>query len=238
MVGIARGYSEMIRFSAVDYFTGEILIDTYVQPRYHIVDWRTKYSGVSAGIFNEARAQGKVLESWEHARMALWSCIDADTILIGQALNNDIEMLRVIHSRIVDSALLAKKVVGPDTARAWSLKTLCSELLGREIQNRGKKGHDSVEDCLATREVVLWMTSHPEEFEQWGKLKKEEERVKREEQKKKQLEEQAKKAAEKAKKREEEQGQGPLTEELMAYHEEMLLDLGYYSEDMVPRLDY
>ncbi|OJD13444.1 hypothetical protein AJ78_06097 [Emergomyces pasteurianus Ep9510] len=37
-----------------------------------------------------------------------------------------------------------------------SLKTLARERLGREIQNAGKKGHDSLEDALAARDLAHW----------------------------------------------------------------------------------
>ncbi|PGH01444.1 hypothetical protein GX51_05251 [Blastomyces parvus] len=37
-----------------------------------------------------------------------------------------------------------------------SLKTLARERLGRDIQNAGNKGHDSLEDALAARDLVHW----------------------------------------------------------------------------------
>lgn len=37
-----------------------------------------------------------------------------------------------------------------------SLKTLAIKYLGRDIQNKGKKGHDSLEDAVAARDVVDW----------------------------------------------------------------------------------
>ncbi|KKZ65666.1 hypothetical protein EMCG_08505 [[Emmonsia] crescens] len=37
-----------------------------------------------------------------------------------------------------------------------SLKTLTRERLGRDIQNAGKEGHDSLEDALAARDLVHW----------------------------------------------------------------------------------
>ncbi|KAK2802547.1 hypothetical protein FQN50_007353 [Emmonsiellopsis sp. PD_5] len=40
-----------------------------------------------------------------------------------------------------------------------SLKTLAREKLGREIQNAGKKGHDSLEDAVAARDVADWYVS-------------------------------------------------------------------------------
>ncbi|EEH41042.2 hypothetical protein PAAG_03328 [Paracoccidioides lutzii Pb01] len=37
-----------------------------------------------------------------------------------------------------------------------SLKSLAREKLGREIQSRGNRGHDSLEDALAARDLVHW----------------------------------------------------------------------------------
>lgn len=37
-----------------------------------------------------------------------------------------------------------------------SLKTLALEKLGRVIQDAGNKGHDSLEDAIATRDLAWW----------------------------------------------------------------------------------
>lgn len=41
-----------------------------------------------------------------------------------------------------------------------SLKTLSMVRLGREIQTGGKKGHDSLEDAVATRDLAHWHVVH------------------------------------------------------------------------------
>lgn len=46
-----------------------------------------------------------------------------------------------------------KKVKG---SGALSLKTLTRERLRREIQTAGRKGHDSLEDAIATRDLAHW----------------------------------------------------------------------------------
>ena len=38
----------------------------------------------------------------------------------------------------------------------FSLKTLARTRLGREIQNKGKEGHDSLEDAIAARDLADW----------------------------------------------------------------------------------
>lgn len=42
-----------------------------------------------------------------------------------------------------------------------SLKTLTLVKLGREIQNAAKKGHCSLEDAIATRDIVHWYITNP-----------------------------------------------------------------------------
>ncbi|MCJ1398125.1 hypothetical protein MMC11_001322 [Xylographa trunciseda] len=164
--------SELILFCAVDYLTGETLINTHVSPGRTVVDWCTSYSGVDAHSMAEAEAQGQTLKGWQEARFELWRYINADTILVGQSLQHDLDVLRIIHSKAVDSAILTKLAVGFECTREWSLKTLCDELLGKNIQTRGKKGHICFEDTFAAREVVLLCCQYPERLEAWAMVKR------------------------------------------------------------------
>ncbi|KAK2785251.1 hypothetical protein FQN52_008591 [Onygenales sp. PD_12] len=52
-----------------------------------------------------------------------------------------------------------KKPKKPKGSGKCSLKTLAKEKLGREIQNAGKRGHDSLEDAVAARDVANWYVS-------------------------------------------------------------------------------
>jgi RNA exonuclease 1 len=45
----------------------------------------------------------------------------------------------------------------------FSLKTLVMLRLGRDIQMGGKKGHDSLEDAVAARDLVHWSIMNPDE---------------------------------------------------------------------------
>ena len=226
MVGVTGRCSEAVRLCASDFITATVLVDIFIRPDHPVVDWRTKYSGVTEAIMMEAYQQGRVVDSWRVARDMLWSHINEDTILIGQNLWNDLNVLRMVHTRIIDSGLLASAATGPEARRTWGLKNLCSELLNIEIQNKGKQGHDCMEDCMATREVVLWIIRHPEEFKHWGEVKAGEEKKKREEEAAKREEEKIKKAEEEKKQKEEENGKGPLTDKANEAERERLIDLG------------
>ena len=175
MVGVVRGKSEVARISAIDVLTGEVLIDTLVQPTQKVTAWRTKYSGITKKAMTTAVAENCVLKGWPEACAELWKYIDSNTILVGHALNHDLDELRMQHGRVVDSAIVAKDAVGSGINRQWGLKALCDQFLGIAIQNHGKQGHDSVEDACAAREVVLWCLAHPEKLAVWGRKAREEE---------------------------------------------------------------
>ncbi|KAF2814372.1 exonuclease, partial [Mytilinidion resinicola] len=175
MVGVGRnGESEVARLSAIDYLSGEVLIDSLVQPTRPVTDWRTRFSGITKNAMAVAVAENRVLKGWPEARAELWKYIDSNTVLVGQALHHDFDGLRMQHWKVVDSGILAKDAVGTGVSRQWGLKTMCDQFLGIEIQNNGKSGHDSVEDAFAAREVVLWCIGHMEELAVWGRKQKEE----------------------------------------------------------------
>ncbi|KAL4866238.1 hypothetical protein BDV12DRAFT_173319 [Aspergillus spectabilis] len=170
MVGVLgannRETSEVVRLSAVDFLTGEVLIDTYVSPKGHVISWRTKFSGVNASILREQKQRGNVIEGWKAARELVWHFIDAQTILIGHSLNNDLSVLGMVHTQVVDSAILTRVAVAEECQRHWALKILVQQFLNLEIQAGGSSGHDCLEDTFAAREVVLWCLRNP--FKLWA----------------------------------------------------------------------
>jgi DNA polymerase III epsilon subunit-like protein len=170
MVGVGHkgSISALARLSAIDFLTGELLIDKLVQPTQMVVDWRTKYSGITAKAMQAARDSGEILEGDATAREMLSRHMDDETVLIGHALYNDLEVLGIQHEKVVDSASLVEAAVGHSVRTMWGLKKVCKELLGIDIQDAGKKGHDSVEDALAAREVVLWCMEFPKVLQAWG----------------------------------------------------------------------
>lgn len=170
MVGVGPGgsISALARLSAIDFLTGELLIDKLVQPSRMVIDWRTKYSGITARAMQAAHDSGEILEGAAAAREMISRHMDDETVLIGHALYNDLEVLGIQHEKVVDSALLVEAAVGHSVRTMWGLKKLCKELLGIIIQDAGKKGHDSVEDALAAREVVLWCMEFPKVLKAWG----------------------------------------------------------------------
>ncbi|KAI0475663.1 ribonuclease H-like domain-containing protein [Xylariaceae sp. FL0804] len=172
MVQLADGRKDLVKLCAVDFVTGEILIDALVQPTGRIANFLTRYTGVTSIMLNEARRRGRALAGWPAARARLFEFVDSDTVLVGHALDNDLKALYVSHARVADTALMTADAVFGDhdntssrtgsgggggvsetrSPRTWALNKLAAQLLGVRIQ---RPTHDCLEDVLATREVAL-----------------------------------------------------------------------------------
>ncbi|KAK3346927.1 exonuclease, partial [Lasiosphaeria hispida] len=171
MVGVGRAghdhRSELARLSAIDVITGETLIDTYVKPEEVVTDYRTEFSGISRRTMCEAERNGNLVYGWQAARDALLEFVDVDTILVGHALHNDLKVLRLVHSKIVDSSVLTTEAAWKELRmrRRWGLKRLAMEFVGRDIQEG--RGHCSLEDARAAKDVVLACAADPLGMEYW-----------------------------------------------------------------------
>lgn len=81
--------------------------------------------------------------------------INADTIIVGHGLENDLRALQLIHNTILDTAVVFPHFYGLPYRR--SLKALVWSYLKRDIQE-SNWGHDSYEDARACIELMLWKT--------------------------------------------------------------------------------
>ncbi|XP_005356961.1 interferon-stimulated 20 kDa exonuclease-like 2 [Microtus ochrogaster] len=139
--------SSLARCSIVNY-NGDVLYDDYVLPPCHIVDYRTRWSGIRKCHMAKATpfkiAQSQILK------------ILKGKIVIGHAIHNDYKALQYFHPKSLtrDTSqipLLNRKADCPENV-TLSLKHLTKKLLHRDIQ-AGKSGHSSVEDAQATMEL-------------------------------------------------------------------------------------
>lgn len=180
MVQVEGGRREVAFISAIDFLTGKVLINNYVQPTAKVVNWDSRFSGITPNALNKAVRNGTALNGWEGARSELWKYMNRDTVLVGHSLNNDLDVLGILHGNIVDSSILTSEAVflglhsGEQLPRTWSLKTLASELVNYNIQV-GKNGHNALEDAHATRDVVIWCIRYPELLKAWADNAREEE---------------------------------------------------------------
>ncbi|NWR69715.1 AEN nuclease, partial [Centropus unirufus] len=139
--------SELARCSVVNY-EGDVIYDKYIQPELPIVDYRTRWSGITKQHMKSAIpfkvAQAEILK------------ILKDKIVVGHAIHNDFQALKYFHpkDRTRDTSripVLNQKAKLPDRASV-SLKNLARHLLQKKIQV-GRKGHSSVEDAQTAMEL-------------------------------------------------------------------------------------
>ncbi|PYI08302.1 ribonuclease H-like protein [Aspergillus sclerotiicarbonarius CBS 121057] len=177
MVTITSGRRHIASIAAVDFLTGEVLLNDYIYPEPKIVNYNTRYSGITHAAMMVAVKNGTALRGWEAARRALWEHVDKDTVLIGHALQNDLSTMGIIHSQVVDSQILTGEAIFPTLSagdplpRLTGLKALTSELAQYDIQT-GRKGHTALEDAYATRDVVIWCLRYPRLLEGWADMAK------------------------------------------------------------------
>jgi hypothetical protein len=171
---------ELIRLTATSWPSGAPLFDVLVRPVGEILDLNSRFSGVwpkdmaSAQPFsssNPTSEKGKlqIVSSPTEARALLFSHLSPQTPLIGHGLENDLNASRVIHTTIIDTALLFPHKAGLPYRNG--LKMLMSTHLNRDIQvvNNGKmEGHDSKEDANAAGELVRYRVAG-----MWAKMKRE-----------------------------------------------------------------
>lgn len=143
---------ELIRVTVVDWDTRDTVLDTLVHPYGKVIDLNSRFSGVhslSDGIKDPKDGTIRPAVTFNEAREMLFQYVSANTILIGHGLENDLNALRIIHHRVVDTALMYPKF---NPVFRLSLKTLAFRYLSRAIQD-GE--HDSSEDAIAAMDVVL-----------------------------------------------------------------------------------
>ncbi|NXH18088.1 AEN nuclease, partial [Bucco capensis] len=139
--------SELARCSVVNY-EGDVIYDKYIQPELPIVDYRTRWSGITKKHMKRAipfkAAQAEILK------------ILKDKIVVGHAIHNDFQALKYFHpkdrTRDTSHSPLLKQRAGLPIKASVSLKSLARHLLRKKIQV-GCKGHSSVEDAQTTMEL-------------------------------------------------------------------------------------
>lgn len=140
MAFTSKGF-EMVRLTIVDFFTCKTLFDEIVKPFGEIIDLNTAFSGIHEEDMQKAISYQETMD-----RILTKDLINGNSILIGHGLENDLNVMRIIHNNIIDTAILYS------TGRyKISLKNLTFETLSAKIQT-GE--HDSSQDAIATMNVV------------------------------------------------------------------------------------
>ena len=164
---------ELIRLTAISWPQNQPLLDVLVRPIGEVIDYNTRFSGVSQEHFSKGLPYGaekpeqddstsedgqpeqeplRIVESPMAARKLLFDLLTPQTPLIGHAIDNDLNTCRVMHPTIVDTVLLYPHPRGLPIR--YGLKMLAGKFLERSVQTGGALGHDSKEDAIATGDLV------------------------------------------------------------------------------------
>lgn len=119
-MGTARdGEPELIRVTVLEYFTGATLLDSLVWPDVPMQHFNTRYSGVTAPQMWAAKRDQTCLFGVEAARREVWRYVDADTVVVGHDVKNDLGALRWAHGVVVDSILV--EAAARQKASQWDI---------------------------------------------------------------------------------------------------------------------
>lgn len=92
MVGIGEnGKEHMLARVSIVNERGDIILDKYVEPTQPVVDYRTKYSGITPKHLENAHPFADVQKEV--------ASIKFDRILVGHALHNDFKVLKLEHPK-------------------------------------------------------------------------------------------------------------------------------------------
>lgn len=149
------GKSELTRISIMRW-DGEVIMDELVKPPRPVIDYLTKFSGITKEMLDP------VTTTLQDIQQKLLALLTPRAILVGHSLNSDLTALKITHPFIVDTGIIYPHPRGPPLK--CSLKWLTQKYLNKSIQS-GNDGHDSIEDARAVLDLVKLKC---EKGERWG----------------------------------------------------------------------
>ncbi|KAG8384340.1 hypothetical protein BUALT_Bualt04G0108000 [Buddleja alternifolia] len=146
MVLCEDGSEALVKVCAVDRDL-KVKLDKVVNPNKAIADYRTEITGISATDLDG------VTHSLADVQKSMKRLLSHNTILVGHSLNNDLQALKVDHTRVIDTAYVFKYPNGP-TNKKPSLSLLCKAMFGYELRKKGSP-HNCLDDACAAMKLVL-----------------------------------------------------------------------------------
>ncbi|XP_055383588.1 uncharacterized protein LOC129613506 [Condylostylus longicornis] len=136
--------NELTRISIVDE-NMELVYESLVRPKNVIIDYLTKYSGITAEMMMN------VTKQLHQVQEDVIKLLPSDAILVGQSLNSDLHAMKMMHPYVIDTSVIFN--LTGDRKRKSKLQVLAKEFLGEVIQKR-IEGHDSIEDSKASLKLT------------------------------------------------------------------------------------
>ncbi|KAI8992741.1 hypothetical protein BD414DRAFT_521323 [Trametes punicea] len=139
---------QLARVCLIDYASGIVVYDQLVKPGKPVVDYLTRWSGITAEALDKATATFEDVQAHIHSVLST----TPTPVLLGHSLESDLNALKICHPRCIDTAIIFHHPRGRPLkpGLAWLTKKWC----GREIQNRGEGGHDPEEDARACLDLL------------------------------------------------------------------------------------
>lgn len=113
---------EAVRITLID-FENHTLVDEIIKPISDVIDANTKFSGVSLEQIQAST------NTHDEIVGLLSEFIGSETVIVGHGLENDLNVLRVVHDRIIDTAFIYPHPNG--LPYRYSLRMLASKLLNK-----------------------------------------------------------------------------------------------------------
>lgn len=150
---------ELIRLTAVDFFSNEVLVSDLVKPSVAMLHYNTKYSGVSRSDMVGAERSRTCIFGRDAARERFMYFLGPDTTISVHGGQSDFTAIRWITPKVVDTSMLA----GYEHGKIEGGRSLMNLSFRKPVDRCRlvRKGHFSLKDARATREsrIGSWSRS-------------------------------------------------------------------------------
>ena len=141
----AKNHKALCRLSVVNAEKPEeVLLDTLVKPAWPVTDYRTRINGIDKENLEN------VSFTLRHAQAFMMALCSEETVIVGQAVQNDLAALNMEHQCNADSSFLFQ--AKDNAISSVSLKDLVKTLFHKDMPET----HDSVNDARKALECVQY----------------------------------------------------------------------------------